>query len=61
MGSIVESAEEEGGDLIVVGTRGKTGFRRLLLGSVAQGVLAYAHCPVLAVRQSIIFQYASFG
>lgn len=50
VGSIVESAEEEGVDLIVVGTTGKTGFRRLLLGSVAQGVLAYAHCPVLAVR-----------
>ena len=50
VGSIVEFAEDEGVDLIVVGTRGKTGFSRLLLGSVAQGVLAYAHCPVLAVR-----------
>ena len=50
VGSIVEFAEEEGVDLIVVGTKGKTGFSRLLLGSVAQGVLAYAHCPVLAVR-----------
>ena len=50
VGSIVEFAEEEGVDLIVVGIRGKTGFSRLLLGSVAQGVLAYAHCPVLAVR-----------
>lgn len=50
VGSIVESAKEEGADLIVLGTTGKTGFRRLLLGSVAQGVLTYAHCPVLAVR-----------
>ena len=50
VGSIVEFAEKEGVDLIVVGIRGKTGFSRLLLGSVAQGVLAYAHCPVLAVR-----------
>jgi len=50
VGSIVEFAEEEGVDLIVGGIRGKTGFSRLLLGSVAQGVLAYAHCPVLAVR-----------
>ena len=50
VGSIVEFAEEEGVDLIVVGTTGKTGFRRLLIGSVAQGVLTYAHCPVLAVR-----------
>jgi nucleotide-binding universal stress UspA family protein len=50
VGSIVEFAEDEGVDLIVVGTRGKTGFSRLLLGSVAQGVLAYAHCPVLAVK-----------
>jgi nucleotide-binding universal stress UspA family protein len=50
VGSIVEFAEDEEIDLIVVGTRGKTGFSKLLLGSVAQGVLAYAHCPVLAVK-----------
>jgi nucleotide-binding universal stress UspA family protein len=37
--AIVDYAEKEGVDLIVVGTRGKTGFKRILLGSVALGVL----------------------
>ncbi|MEM2162547.1 MAG: universal stress protein [Candidatus Nitrosocaldus sp.] len=48
--SIVEYAEEEGVDLIVVGTRGRSRFVRAILGSVAQGVIAYARCPVLVVR-----------
>jgi nucleotide-binding universal stress UspA family protein len=47
---IIEYSENQGIDLIVIGTKGKTGLRRLLLGSVSQGVLAYAHCPVLLVR-----------
>jgi nucleotide-binding universal stress UspA family protein len=47
---IIEYSEKQGVDLIVIGTKGKTGLRRLLLGSVSQGVLAYAHCPVLLVR-----------
>jgi nucleotide-binding universal stress UspA family protein len=50
VGTIVELAENEMVDLIVVGTRGSTGFRRMLLGSVAQGVVTYSHCPVLVVR-----------
>lgn len=50
VGTIVELAENEMVDLIVVGTRGSTGFRRMLLGSVAQGVVIYSHCPVLVVR-----------
>jgi nucleotide-binding universal stress UspA family protein len=50
VGTIVEFAENEMVDLIVVGTRGNTGFRRMLLGSVAQGVVVYSHCPVLVVR-----------
>lgn len=50
VGTIVEFAENEMVDLIVVGTRGSTGFRRMLLGSVAQGVVVYSHCPVLVVR-----------
>ena len=49
-GSIVDYAESEGTSLIVVGTRGKTGFKRLLLGSVASGVISYAHCPVMVVK-----------
>jgi nucleotide-binding universal stress UspA family protein len=47
---IIEYSEKQGIDLIVIGTKGKTGLRRLLLGSVSQGVLAYANCPVLLVR-----------
>lgn len=47
---IIEYSEKQGIDLIVIGTKGKTGLRRLLLGSVSQGVLAYAYCPVLLVR-----------
>ncbi len=48
--SIVDFAENEGASLIVVGTRGKSGFKRLLLGSVASGVITYAHCPVMVVK-----------
>jgi nucleotide-binding universal stress UspA family protein len=50
VGTIVEFAESEKIDLVVVGTRGSTGFRKMLLGSVAKDVVAYAHCPVLVVR-----------
>ena len=48
--TIVDYAEREGVDLIVLGTRGRTGFKRLLLGSVALGVVTYSHCPVLVVK-----------
>jgi nucleotide-binding universal stress UspA family protein len=47
---IIEYSKKRSINLIVIGTKGKTGLRRLLLGSVSQGVLAYAHCPVLLVR-----------
>jgi nucleotide-binding universal stress UspA family protein len=47
---IVEYAEEEGVDLIVVGTRGLGGFRKMLLGSVSSGLVSHAHCQVLIVR-----------
>jgi nucleotide-binding universal stress UspA family protein len=50
VGTIIEFAENEMVDLIVVGTRGRTGFKRMLLGSVAKGVVVYAHCPVLVVK-----------
>ncbi|MDQ6667193.1 MAG: universal stress protein [Thermoproteota archaeon] len=50
IGAIVEYAERENIDLIVIGSRGLTGFRKLLLGSVASGVVTYAHCPVLVVK-----------
>ena len=50
IGSIIGYAERENIDLIVVGTRGKSGFKRLLLGSIASGVVTHAHCPVLVVK-----------
>ena len=48
---IIASAREHGAGLIVVGTRGQTGLRRLILGSVARNVLLYAPCSVLVVRE----------
>jgi nucleotide-binding universal stress UspA family protein len=50
VGTIVEYAERKNNDLIVMGTRGRSGFKRLLLGSTASGVVTYAHCPVLIVK-----------
>jgi nucleotide-binding universal stress UspA family protein len=49
-GTIVDYAEQENIDLIVVGTKGRSGFTKLLLGSVASKVVTYAHCPVLVVK-----------
>lgn len=48
--AITEYAESNDVDLIVVGTRGLSGFKKLLLGSVAGGVVTHAHCSVLVVK-----------
>ena len=48
--SIVDYASSKGIDLIVIGTRGRTGLKRFLMGSVANGIVQHAHCPVLLVR-----------
>lgn len=48
---IVRQAVDAGADLIVIGSRGRTGLTRLLLGSVARSVLFQAPCSVLVVRQ----------
>jgi nucleotide-binding universal stress UspA family protein len=48
--AIVDYAERENVDLIVVGTKGRTGFKKMLLGSVASDVVTYAHCLVLVVK-----------
>lgn len=47
---IVETAEEMGCDLIIVGSHGYSRWERLLLGSVSQSVVQHAHCSVLVVR-----------
>jgi nucleotide-binding universal stress UspA family protein len=50
VGAVVDYAEHEGVDLIVIGSRGLSGFKKLLLGSVASGIVTYAHCPVLVIK-----------
>lgn len=47
---IVEYAEKQKIDLTVIGTRGMSGFKRMLLGSTASGVVTYSHCPVLVAK-----------
>ncbi len=47
---ILEFAETQNIDLIVMGTHGRTGFSHAILGSVAERVLRHAHCPVLTIR-----------
>jgi nucleotide-binding universal stress UspA family protein len=47
---IIRFAWENTVDLIVIGTKGKTGIERLLLGSVAENIIRSAHCPVLVVK-----------
>jgi nucleotide-binding universal stress UspA family protein len=48
--AIISAAEELDADLIVVGTIGRTGLKRLVLGSTAEAVVRMAHCSVLVVR-----------
>jgi nucleotide-binding universal stress UspA family protein len=48
---IVALAEEIGAGLIVMGSRGRGGIRRALMGSVSDSVMRHAHCPVLVVRE----------
>jgi universal stress protein A len=51
--SIVDYAREHGIDLILLSTHGRTGVSHLVMGSVAEGVLRHAPCPVLTLRVGI--------
>ena len=48
--TITEYAQEKGMDMIIMGTHGYTGLKKLMLGSVAFGVLNRSHVPVLLIR-----------
>lgn len=48
---IVKAADFKGASLIIVGSHGRTGLKRLLMGSVAERVIGHAKCPVLVVRK----------
>jgi nucleotide-binding universal stress UspA family protein len=50
---ILDAADSGSADLIVLGSHGRTGVRRLLLGSVAEHVLRHAKCPVVTVRRNV--------
>lgn len=47
---IIKYAKDKKSDLIVMGTRGRTGFKKILLGSVASAVVTHAGCTVMVVR-----------
>lgn len=47
---IIELAKNKNHDLIIMGTRGKSAFNELLIGSVSQKVIHHASCPVMVIR-----------
>src|SRR5215831_17990677 len=47
---IVTYADKKQIDLIIIGTRGRSGFKKLVLGSVASEVVTYSSCPVLVIK-----------
>jgi universal stress protein A len=49
--AVVRLAEDDDADLIVLGSHGRTGLTRLLMGSVAEAIVRKAHCPVLVYKQ----------
>lgn len=48
--TIVDYAESKNVDLLVIGSKGRTGLKKMLVGSTATEVVKYAHCPVIVVR-----------
>ena len=50
VGTIVDYIENNKIDLVIVGSRGLGGFKKLILGSIASGLISYSKCPVLVVK-----------
>ncbi len=50
--AIIRTADSQHADLLVLASRGRTGLKRLALGSVVKEVVRYAHCSVLVVRRT---------
>ena len=50
LSTILDYAKEQNINLIVVGTTGRSGIKKMLLGSVASGLVTYALCPVLVIK-----------
>jgi universal stress protein A len=48
--AVCRAAEGHECDLIVIGTHGRSGLKRFVMGSVAEKVIRHAHCPVLTIR-----------
>jgi nucleotide-binding universal stress UspA family protein len=48
--TMLDYAEEQNIGLIVAGTRCRSGIKKMLLGSIASGLVTYASCPVLVVK-----------
>ena len=53
---LVDFANKQNVDMIVLGTHGRSGLEHLLMGSVAEYVVRHADCPVVTVRQSKVSQ-----
>jgi nucleotide-binding universal stress UspA family protein len=51
LSTMLEYIEEQNISLIVVGTRGRSGVKKMLLGSIASGLVTYSPCPVLVIKQ----------
>ncbi|MBK9662136.1 MAG: universal stress protein [Nitrosomonas sp.] len=47
---IINEAKNSLADLIIIGTHGRSGFSRMLMGSIAEGVMRMAHIPILLIR-----------
>jgi nucleotide-binding universal stress UspA family protein len=50
LSTVLEYVIDQKIDLIVVGTRGRSGIKKMLLASIASGLVTYAPCPILVVK-----------